>query len=76
MLSDWIDSKFHLPEASVPDCSGMDPEAAAEAVRAEWGLGLLSIKNMVHLLESKGVRVFPWPKKRARSTRSLVGVEA
>ncbi|AJF50296.1 TPA: helix-turn-helix domain-containing protein [Pseudomonas aeruginosa] len=58
MLSDWIDSKFHLPEASVPDCSGMDPEAAAEAVRAEWGLGLLSIKNMVHLLESKGVRVF------------------
>ncbi|WOE81651.1 XRE family transcriptional regulator [Pseudomonas protegens] len=58
MLSDWIDSKYHLPAPLVPDCSGMDPEAAAEAVRVEWGLGQLPIKNLVHLLELKGVRVF------------------
>ncbi|MBD7976180.1 helix-turn-helix domain-containing protein [Serpens gallinarum] len=58
MLSDWIDAKFQLPIASVPDCSGMDPEAAAESVRAEWGMGQLPIKNLVHLLELKGVRVF------------------
>lgn len=58
MLSDWIDSKFNLPSPDVPDCSGMDPEVAAEAIRAEWGLGQLPIKNLVHLLELKGVRVF------------------
>lgn len=58
MLSDWIDSKYHLPTPLVPDCSGMDPEAAAEAVRVEWGLGQLPIKNLVHLLELKGIRVF------------------
>ncbi|KOX63827.1 XRE family transcriptional regulator [Pseudomonas psychrophila] len=58
LLSDWIDSKFNLPIASVPDCTGLDPEMAAEAVRAEWSLGQAPIKNMIHLLESKGVRVF------------------
>lgn len=58
MLSDWIDSKFKLPSPTIPDCSGMDPEAAADAVRAEWGLGQLPIKNLIHLLELKGVRVF------------------
>jgi Zn-dependent peptidase ImmA (M78 family) len=34
------------------------PEAASESVRRSWDLGELPIKNMVHLLESKGVRVF------------------
>jgi Zn-dependent peptidase ImmA (M78 family) len=38
--------------------SGEDPEAAAAILRQEWGLGELSIRNMVHLLEVKGVRVF------------------
>lgn len=57
-LSDWIDQKFQLPTPSVPDCTGLDPEIAAETVRAQWNLGSLPIKNMVHLLESKGVRVF------------------
>jgi Zn-dependent peptidase ImmA (M78 family)/transcriptional regulator with XRE-family HTH domain len=58
MLSDWVDRRFQLPAVAVPDCSGMDPETAAEAVRAEWALGSQPIKNMVHLLELKGVRVF------------------
>lgn len=34
------------------------PEAAAEAFRSHWGLGELPVKNMIALLESKGVRVF------------------
>lgn len=34
------------------------PEAAAEAFRSHWGLGELPIKNMIALLESKGVRIF------------------
>jgi Zn-dependent peptidase ImmA (M78 family) len=36
----------------------MDPEDAAQVVREEWGLGLMSIRNMVHILEANGVRVF------------------
>ncbi|KWH09742.1 XRE family transcriptional regulator [Burkholderia territorii] len=34
------------------------PEAAAEALRSQWGLGELPVKNVIALLESKGVRVF------------------
>jgi Zn-dependent peptidase ImmA (M78 family)/transcriptional regulator with XRE-family HTH domain len=35
-----------------------DAEAAAEAFRSHWGLGELPVKNMIALLESRGVRVF------------------
>ena len=34
-----------------------NPEAAAESLRRAWSLGALSIRNMIHLLEAKGVRV-------------------
>ncbi len=57
-FSEWIDSQFNMPNVDVPDLSGVDPEAAAEIVRKEWNQGLMPIKNMVHLLESRGVRVF------------------
>lgn len=57
-LSEWIGSRFALPALEVPDLRGLDPESAANALRAEWGLGERPVKNMVHLLESRGVRVF------------------
>lgn len=38
--------------------SAQGPEAAAEALRSCWGLGELPVKNMVTLLESKGVRIY------------------
>jgi Zn-dependent peptidase ImmA (M78 family)/DNA-binding XRE family transcriptional regulator len=59
LLNEWIESRFDLPEPDIPDL-GRDaiPESAAEAVRRAWGLGELPIKNMVHLLEAKGVRVY------------------
>jgi Zn-dependent peptidase ImmA (M78 family) len=38
--------------------SAQDPEAAAEALRSYWGLGELPVKNMVTLLESKGIRIY------------------
>ncbi|MDX8469792.1 XRE family transcriptional regulator [Mesorhizobium sp. VK25A] len=59
LLNEWIEGRFDLPHADVPDL-GRDgsPEGAAEAVRRAWGLGELPIKNMVHLLEAKGVRVY------------------
>jgi Zn-dependent peptidase ImmA (M78 family)/transcriptional regulator with XRE-family HTH domain len=34
------------------------PEAAAYALRRHWGLGEQPIKNMIHLMEAKGVRIF------------------
>lgn len=59
MLNAWIEDRFDLPRCRLPDLSqDADPEAAAEMLRAAWGLGQLPIRNMVHLLESKGVRVY------------------
>lgn len=58
MLHDWIDAKFELPKCDIPDLQGEDPETAAESLRSAWGLGYRPIKNMIHLVESRGVRVF------------------
>lgn len=57
-LAAWLDSRFDLPKVAVPRYRGIDPETASVAVRNEWGLGERPIRNMIHLLESKGVRVF------------------
>lgn len=59
-LSDWIagEGRFTLPNPNIPDLREFDPEDAAAYVRAEWKLGETPIKNMIHLLELKGVRVF------------------
>lgn len=58
-FSKWIDDRFDLPTPSIPRFEpGLDPELAAMALRREWGIGERSIKNMVHLLESKGVKVY------------------
>ena len=38
--------------------SSNEPEASAEALRSQWGLGELPAKNMITLLESKGIRVY------------------
>lgn len=58
-LSAWIDRRFQLPIPDLPDLRPeRDPEAAAMALRSLWSLGDSPISNMVHLLESRGVRVF------------------
>jgi Zn-dependent peptidase ImmA (M78 family)/DNA-binding XRE family transcriptional regulator len=58
-LSKWLDGKFDLPKCELPDLSTeTDQEAAAEYVRDRWSLGQQPVKNMIHLLESKGVRIF------------------
>lgn len=57
-LGAWIDARFTVPPTTIPNLAGMDPPVAAAAVRSEWGLGERPIKNMVHLLEAHGVRVF------------------
>ncbi|MFK4187755.1 helix-turn-helix domain-containing protein [Streptomyces sparsogenes] len=57
-LESFISAKFRLPAADIPSLDKPGPEDAAEMVRARWGLGQAAIPNVVHLLESKGVRVF------------------
>ncbi|MGK3987783.1 ImmA/IrrE family metallo-endopeptidase [Sorangium sp. So ce136] len=54
----WIEQRFSLPPAKLPDLRGMGPEEAAASLRESWGLGLLPIRSVVHLLELYGVRVF------------------
>jgi Zn-dependent peptidase ImmA (M78 family)/DNA-binding XRE family transcriptional regulator len=59
LLNSWLEERFELPAADIPDLSKHDtPEAAAQALRNLWGLGELPIKNTVHLLESRGVRAY------------------
>ena len=58
VLSDWLEKEFDLPEVDLPDLREDTPETAAMALRHHWGLGESPVKNMVHLLELKGIRVF------------------
>lgn len=58
VLSDWMEAEFALPASSVPDYAGYEPEDAARALRAEWGLGERPISDIIAILESHGVRVF------------------
>jgi Zn-dependent peptidase ImmA (M78 family)/transcriptional regulator with XRE-family HTH domain len=58
-FNSWLSKRFELPPVQIPNLGREpDPETAAEVVRREWGIGLLSIRNMIHLLESQGVRVY------------------
>ena len=57
-LSAWIEHRFELPTPKLPDLREFEPAEAAMALRARWGIGQRPIGNMVHLLESEGVRVF------------------
>lgn len=52
---------FDLPNLSVPDLGGMQPQAAAQRLRVEWDLGMAPIPNSIHLAESKGIRVLSLP---------------
>lgn len=57
-FSEWLDKRFETPSVVLPDLKDFTPEAAAETLRYTWMLGEKPIGNMVHLLESKGIRVF------------------
>jgi Zn-dependent peptidase ImmA (M78 family)/DNA-binding XRE family transcriptional regulator len=58
ILNDWIEERFRLPDADVPDLSDLSPEDAAATLRRIWGLGEAPIGNLVHLLEAKGIRIY------------------
>ena len=58
LLNDYLEEKFDLPEPDLLDLRTESPPIAAQYLRQHWGLGELTVRNMIHLLESKGVRVF------------------
>lgn len=58
IFSDWVEERFDLPLPALPNMDGSKPEVAARSLRQAWGLGERPVRNMVHLLEAKGVRVF------------------
>jgi Zn-dependent peptidase ImmA (M78 family)/DNA-binding XRE family transcriptional regulator len=58
ILSDYIEKEFELPASQLNSFADEKPEVAARSLRQMWNLGEKPIKNMVHLLEAKGVRVF------------------
>jgi Zn-dependent peptidase ImmA (M78 family)/DNA-binding XRE family transcriptional regulator len=53
-----IENHVQLPPCNLPDLRWEDPVAAAEALREHWKMGVRPIKNVIHLLEFHGVRVF------------------
>ncbi|GAA1084013.1 ImmA/IrrE family metallo-endopeptidase [Tsukamurella spumae] len=57
----WISARFTLPPVSVPRRMGTDPALAARVVRSDWALGAKPLPNAVHLVESRGVRVYTLP---------------
>ncbi len=57
-IAEYFDAKLRLPPLDLPDLRGLDPAAAAYALRSEWGLGLDPLPNLIRLLELHGVRVF------------------
>ena len=71
-FSDYIESRFTLPDPDIPSYgdSPVPPDLAGVAamdVRGKWGLGQLSIGNMLHLLESKGVRALSLNQPTAKA---------
>ncbi|MDE0051239.1 MAG: XRE family transcriptional regulator [Rhodospirillales bacterium] len=58
MFADWVEERFDLPKPDLLDLGDDTPEIAARSLREHWGLGERPVKNMVELLEAKGVRLF------------------
>ena len=58
LINDWIDARFRLPRPTSPASPAMIPKSAAEMVRAHWGLGERPVSNVLHLLESRGARIY------------------
>lgn len=67
LLDDWVEKEFERPTPALFDLSTTSPESSARTLRELWGLGEKPIKNLVHLLEAKGIRVFSLVEK----TRSV-----
>jgi Zn-dependent peptidase ImmA (M78 family)/transcriptional regulator with XRE-family HTH domain len=57
-FSQWLSRRYELPTTALDDYAGMGAEACASVFRRTAGLGERPVRNVVHLLERHGVRVF------------------
>lgn len=57
-FDDWVTALYELPEHSLIQTNGVEPDEAAARLRAHWGIGERPIGNMINLLEAHGLRVF------------------
>ncbi len=63
-FSEWMDRNYKTRAPDLPDLSESqctEPAITAETVRSIWQIHLAPVKNMLYLLEKKGVRVFSLP---------------
>ncbi len=59
VFDDFITSEYSLPESNLTtEVKSVSPVKAALSLRAEWGIGLRPIGNLLNLLERNGIRVF------------------
>jgi Zn-dependent peptidase ImmA (M78 family)/DNA-binding XRE family transcriptional regulator len=58
LLDDWIAKSYNRPDPNLLGLQDVDPYTAAMLLRQHWRLGDKPIANMIHLLETKGIRVF------------------
>jgi Zn-dependent peptidase ImmA (M78 family)/plasmid maintenance system antidote protein VapI len=77
-VSAWIEEKFNLPDVDIPDLSvyAGQPQAAAAALRSQWGLGERPISHTIGLLETHGVRVFSLAEELREVNAFSVWVES
>lgn len=66
-LSRWLSDRMYLPDPNVPifDRGANAPETSARRLRLEWEMGYVNIRNLLHLVEAHGVRVFSLPQHLA-----------
>jgi Zn-dependent peptidase ImmA (M78 family)/DNA-binding XRE family transcriptional regulator len=69
-LSAWLDSEYSTPDVDLPSLDDLmsplgaedySPEQASLMLRRAWGMPDSPIKNVLWLLEAKGIRVFSLP---------------
>ncbi len=56
-LSVALEKRVRFPAVDLPDLDGLDPKAAAVALRRYWGLDKGPVRHLVALIESKGIIV-------------------
>ena len=67
VLNEWLEERLRLPESDVPifERGALEPNLSAQRLREKWEMGYVKVRNVVHLLESHGVRVFSLPENLA-----------
>jgi len=67
VLNEWLEERLRLPENDVPvfERGALEPSLSAQRLREKWEMGYVKVRNVVHLLESHGVRVFSLPERLA-----------